>query len=142
MRFDQFDPVAERILHMPALAAFDGLVFILDVVAGTPGFFENVSQVVDNESRVCLARRDKILVDSGRTCTWWATLTARLGLSLNLRCAPGCPLATSNDAACSRNALTLPEILHATREPDVVSDYISQRTWGMEAPSADRRTAR
>jgi len=85
MRFDQFDPVAERILHMPALAAFDGLVFILDVVAGTPGFFENVSQVVDNESRVCLARRDKILVDSGRTCTWWATLTARLGLCLNLR---------------------------------------------------------
>jgi hypothetical protein len=34
MRFDQFDPVAERILHMPALAAFDGLVFILDPTTG------------------------------------------------------------------------------------------------------------
>src|SRR6187551_623588 len=37
MRLDQLDPVAERILHVPALAAFDGLVFILDRIAATRG---------------------------------------------------------------------------------------------------------
>ena len=64
MRLDQLDPVAERILHVPALAAFDRLVFILDPVAGAPGFLDNVAQAVDDESRVRLACRDEILVDA------------------------------------------------------------------------------
>src|SRR6186997_1267982 len=64
MRLDQLDPVAERILHVPALAAFDGLVFILDRIAAAPRLFDNVTQAVDNESRVRLARRDEILVDA------------------------------------------------------------------------------
>src|SRR4029079_11330364 len=64
MRLDQLDPIAERILHMPALTAFDRLVFILDCVAGASGFFDNVTQAVDDEGRVRLACRDEILVDT------------------------------------------------------------------------------
>jgi len=64
MRLDQLDPVAERILHVPAVAAFNRLVFILDLVAGAPGFFDNVTQAIDDEGRVRLAGRDKILVDA------------------------------------------------------------------------------
>src|SRR5689334_14734436 len=64
MRLDQLDPVAERILHVPALATFDRLVFILDLVAGASGFFDNVTQSIDDERGVRLAGRDKILVDA------------------------------------------------------------------------------
>jgi hypothetical protein len=64
MRFDQLDPVAKRILHVPALAAFNRLVFILDLVAGASGFLDNVTQAIDDERGVRLASRDEILVDA------------------------------------------------------------------------------
>src|SRR5262245_17853360 len=64
MRFDQLDPVAEWILHVPTLAALNRLVLIFDFVAGAPGFFDNVTQAIDDERRVRLASRDEILIDA------------------------------------------------------------------------------
>src|SRR5215813_12625940 len=64
MRLDQLDPVAERILHVPAVAAFNRLVFILDFVAGASGLFDNVTQAIDDERRVRLAGWDEIFVDA------------------------------------------------------------------------------
>src|SRR5690349_21673684 len=64
MRLDQLDPVAKRILHVPAITAFDRLVLILDLEAGSAGFFDNVVKAVDDERRVCLARRNEILVNA------------------------------------------------------------------------------
>ena len=47
MRFDQLDPVAEWILHVPAVPAFNRLVFLLGLLAGAPRFFAKVPQAVD-----------------------------------------------------------------------------------------------
>src|SRR5471032_2998010 len=62
-RFDQLDPVAERIVDVPPVAAFDGLIFG-HFVAGMFQLGLEIGKVVDNKCRMSLARRHDILVDT------------------------------------------------------------------------------
>ena len=63
VRLDQFDPVAERIVDMAPVVALDRLV-CRDFVTGLHGFRHHAGKVIDDESRMRLARRNKILFDA------------------------------------------------------------------------------
>ena len=63
VRLDQFDPVAERIVDMAPVVAFDRLVF-RDPQSGLLCFRHHAGEIVDDESRMRLARRNEILLDA------------------------------------------------------------------------------
>ena len=63
VRLDQFYPVAERIVDMAPVEAFDRLI-CRNFVTGLHCFRHHARKVIDNESRVRLARRDEVLFDA------------------------------------------------------------------------------
>lgn len=63
MRLDQFYRVAERIVDMAPVVAFDRLV-CRNFVTGVHCFRHHARKVIDDESRMRLARRDEILFDA------------------------------------------------------------------------------
>ena len=63
MRLYQFDPIAEWVVDMAPVAAFDRLV-CRDSQTGLCGFRHHAGEIIDDEGGMRLARRDEILFDA------------------------------------------------------------------------------